>query len=272
MASECPVRPSPVQGSLVGRSVDRSESCSGPGGIVVLAVDDEEPALATLTDLLRGHPSVAEVRQARDAEGALRLLRSDTAPQAVFTDIAMPDMTGMELARAAAGLSAPPPVVFVTDHNDRAVDAYEVGAVDYVLKPLRPERLDMALVRVLARRAAMPVPFAPPEEIVPVELAGRTTLVSRSDVRYVEARGDYARLHTEDTTHLVRISLATLAERWRDAGWVRIHRSYLVAADRVTALEPGGVGHVVRLGRGHDAVELPVSRRHLRDVKDALAR
>ena len=251
--------------------MDRSENPSGDG-IVVLAVDDEEPALATLTDLLRGHPYVADVRQARDAEGALRLLRSDTAPQAIFTDITMPEMTGMELARAAAGLPTPPPVVFVTDHDDRAVDAYELGAVDYLLKPLRPERLDMALVRVLARRATLPVAFAPPEEIVPVELAGRTTLVPRSEVRYVEARGDYARLHTDDTTHLVRISLATLAERWRDAGWVRIHRSYLVAADQVTAVDPGGVGYVVRLGRGRDAVELPVSRRHLRDVRAALSR
>jgi len=251
--------------------VDQTDSRNGDG-IVVLAVDDEEQALTTLTDLLRDHPYVAEVRQAKDAVGAMRLLRSDRAPQAVFTDIAMPDMTGMELAQAAAELAAPPPVVFVTDHDDRAVDAYEVGAVDYLLKPLRPERLDVALVRVLARRATLPVAFAPPEEIVPVELAGRTTLVPRSDVRYVEARGDYARLHTEDDTHLVRISLATLAERWRDAGWVRIHRSYLVAADRVTALEPGGMGHVVRLGRGREAVELPVSRRHLREVRAALAR
>ena len=251
--------------------MDPSESCS-EGGIVVLAVDDEEPALATLTDLLRGHPFVAEVRQARDAVGALRLLRSDSAPQAVFTDIAMPEMTGMELARAAAGLSKPPPVVFVTDHDDRAVDALRDRRRRLRAQALAPERLDMALVRVLARRATMPVAFAPPEEIVPVELAGRTTLVSRSDVRFVEARGDYARLHTDDTSHLVRISLATLAERWRDAGWVRIHRSYLVAADRVTALEPGGVGHVVRLGRGRDAVELPVSRRHLHEVRAALAR
>jgi DNA-binding LytR/AlgR family response regulator len=250
--------------------VDRTDSRGGDG-IVVLAVDDEEPALATLTDLLRGHPCVADVRQARDATGALQLMRSDP-PQAVFTDIAMPDMTGIELAQAAAELSPSPPVVFVTDHDDRAVDAYEIGAVDNLLKPLRPERLDMALVRVLARRARTPVAFAPPEEIVPVELAGRTTLVSRSDVRYVEARGDYARLYTDETTHLVRISLATLAERWRDAGWVRIHRSYLVAADRVTALEPGGVGHVVRLGRGRDAVELPVSRRHLQEVRAALGR
>src|SRR5204863_139501 len=108
----------------------------------------------------------------------------------------------------------------------------------------------------------------------------RGSLVGRS-VDRTESRGgdgivvlavdDDARLHADETTHLVRISLATLAERWGDAGWVRIHRSYLVAADRVTALEPGGVGRVVRLGRGRDAVELPVSRRHLREVRAALA-
>jgi DNA-binding LytR/AlgR family response regulator len=240
--------------------------------MVVLAVDDEEPALATLSDLLRAHPYVAETQRAPDAASALRMLYADPAPDAVFTDIGMPGMTGLELARAVMSLPVPPPVVFVTDHDDRAVDAYEVGAVDYLLKPLHPDRLDLALARVLARRAATPVPFPPPDEIVPVELAGTTTLVPRSDVRYVEARGDYARLYTDTTTHLVRISLTTLAERWREAGWVRIHRSYLVAADRVTGLEPGGMGHVVRLGRGRDAVELPISRRHVRAVRAQLGR
>jgi DNA-binding LytR/AlgR family response regulator len=249
--------------------VDRPERGSADG-IVVLAVDDEEPALATTTELLCEHPWVASVLQATDAAGALRLLRGGAAPEAVFTDIGMPDMSGIELARAVAELPSPPPVVFVTDHDNCAVDAYEIGVVDYLLKPVRPERLDLALARVFARRVARPLPLSPPEEIVPVELAGTTTLVPRSDVRFVEARGDYARLHTDTSTHLVRISLATLAERWREAGWVRIHRSYLVAADRVTAVELGSVGHVVRVGRGRDAVELPVSRRHVREVRARL--
>ncbi len=249
--------------------MDRPDKGSADG-IVVVAVDDEEPALATLTELLREHPCVGAVLPAADAAAALRLLRADPPPDAVFTDIGMPDMTGMELARVVAALPTPPPVAFVTDHDDQAVDAYEIGAVDYLLKPLRPERLDLALARVLARRAATPAALAPLDEIVPVELAGTTTLVPRSDVRFVEARGDYARLHTDTTSHLVRISLATLAERWREAGWVRIHRSYLVAADRVTALELGGMGYVVRLGRGRDAVELPVSRRHVREVRAQL--
>jgi len=243
-----------------------------PDGIVVLAVDDEEPALATLTELLRTHPYVTATQHATDATTALKLLYADPQPDAVFTDIGMPGMTGLELARAIARLPVPPPVVFVTDHDDCAVDAYEVGAVDYVLKPLHPDRLDLALARVMARRAATPVALPPPDEIVPVELAGTTTLVPRSNVRFVEARGDYARLYTDTATHLVRISLTTLAERWREAGWVRIHRSYLVAADRVTALELGGMGHVVRLGRGRDAVELPVSRRHVRAVRAQLGR
>lgn len=239
---------------------------------MVLAVDDEEPALATLAELLRTHPFVTATQQAKDATAALKLLGGDSPPDVVFTDIGMPGMTGLELARAAASLPVPPPVVFVTDYDDCAVDAYEVGAVDYLLKPLNPDRLDLALARVMGRRAATPVAFPPPDEIVPVELAGTTTLVPRSDVRFVEARGDYARLYTDTATHLVRISLTTLAERWREAGWVRIHRSYLVAADRVTALEMGGMGHVVRLGRGRDAVELPVSRRHVREVKAQLGR
>jgi DNA-binding LytR/AlgR family response regulator len=240
--------------------------------MVVLAVDDEEPALTTLADLLHAHPCVAATHRATDATTALRLLHTDPPPDAVFTDIGMPGMSGLELARAVAALPVPPPVVFVTDHDDRAVDAYEVGAVDYLLKPLHPDRLDLALRRVQARRTATPTAFPLPEEIVPVELAGTTTLVPRSDVRFVEARGDYARLHTDTTTHLVRISLTTLAERWREAGWVRIHRSYLVAADRVTAVELGGMGHVVRLGRGRHAIELPISRRHVREVKAQLGR
>jgi DNA-binding LytR/AlgR family response regulator len=103
---------------------------------------------------------------------------------------------------------------------------------------------------------------------IPVELAGTTRLLPRSSVRWVEAQGDYARLYTADASHLVRVSLATLAERWADAGFVRIHRSYLVQLKLITELRLTGNGYVVIV----DNRELPVSRRHTRELKDKLVR
>jgi DNA-binding LytR/AlgR family response regulator len=103
---------------------------------------------------------------------------------------------------------------------------------------------------------------------IPVELAGTTRMLPRSSVHWVEAQGDYARLHTADGSHLVRISLATLAERWADAGFVRIHRSYLVQLRLIGELRLTGNGYVVVVG----GRELPVSRRHTRELKDRLVR
>jgi DNA-binding LytR/AlgR family response regulator len=195
----------------------------------------------------------------------------------VFLDIRMPGLDGLELARVFSSMAQPPEVVFVTAHDDRAVDAYEVGAKDYLLKPLREERLAAALDRIIANRAtATPVEPVPQErdedEVIPVELAGTTKLVPRSAVRYVEAQGDYARLHTTEGSHLVRIPLSVLEDRWRDAGFVRIHRSFLVALPLVTELRLSGSGYVVRVGSGPDTAELPVSRRHTRELKDRLVR
>jgi DNA-binding LytR/AlgR family response regulator len=93
-------------------------------------------------------------------------------------------------------------------------------------------------------------------------------MLPRSSVRWVEAQGDYARLHTADASHLVRVSLATLAERWADAGFVRIHRSYLVQLRLIAELRLTGSGYVVAV----DGAELPVSRRHTRELKDRLIR
>ena len=103
---------------------------------------------------------------------------------------------------------------------------------------------------------------------IPVELAGTTWMLPRSAVRWVEAQGDYARLHTADASHLVRVPLATLAERWADAGFVRVHRSYLVQLKLITELRLTGNGYVVIV----DGRELPVSRRHTRELKDRLVR
>jgi DNA-binding LytR/AlgR family response regulator len=276
------------------------------GGLVVLAVDDEEPALEELAYLLSEDPRVGLVLKASDATDALRILNGrqgvreaspagQQAPgrglanpvtgtrvaertdvEVVFLDIRMPGLDGLELARVFSSMAVPPSVVFVTAHDDRAVDAYEVGAVDYLLKPLRSERLAASIDRILASRAAGAVEPARDEngddEVIPVELAGTTKLVPRSAVRYVEAQGDYARLHTHEGSHLVRIPLSVLEDRWRDAGFVRIHRSFLVSLPLVTELRLSGSGYVVRVGSGPDCAELPVSRRHTRELKDRLVR
>jgi DNA-binding LytR/AlgR family response regulator len=237
--------------------------------LVVLAVDDEPPALDELAYLLNADGRVAHVHRAGDATEALRVLR-DTEVDAVFLDIRMPGLDGMELARILRRFARPPAIVFVTAYDDGAVDAFDLGVTDYVRKPVRAERLGESLRRVAGLRTVPAAAPAPPadEPAIPVELAGTTRMLPRSSVRWVEAQGDYARLHTSDASHLVRVSLATLAERWADAGFVRIHRSYLVQIRLIAELRLTPSGYVVAV----DGTELPVSRRHTRELKDRLIR
>jgi DNA-binding LytR/AlgR family response regulator len=152
------------------------------------------------------------------------------------------------------------------------VDAFDLGVTDYVRKPVRAERLAESLRRVVGSRVVPSHPAAvgrsEDDPTIPVELAGTTRMLPRSAVRWVEAQGDYARLHTAEGSHLVRVPLTTLAERWADAGFVRIHRSYLVQLRLIAELRLTGSGYVVVV----DSTELPVSRRHTRDLKDKLVR
>ena len=237
--------------------------------LTVLAVDDEPPALDELAFLLNADPRVAVVHTAGDATEALRVLR-DTDVDAVFLDIRMPGLDGMELARILRRFARPPAIVFVTAYDDGAVDAFDLGVTDYVRKPVRAERLAESLRRVAGLRAlSVPATSSPADDLtIPVELAGTTRMLPRSAVRWVEAQGDYARLHTSDASHLVRVSLATLAERWADAGFVRIHRSFLVQLRLIAELRLTNSGYVVTV----DGAELPVSRRHTRELKDKLVR
>ncbi|MEV6065852.1 LytTR family DNA-binding domain-containing protein [Nocardia sp. NPDC052001] len=238
----------------------------------VLAVDDEKPALDELVYLLRAQSGVGEIHAAGDVTSALRLLRAHTV-DAVFLDINMPGLDGLELAGILSEFARPPAVVFVTAHDDRAVAAFDLGAVDYLLKPLREARLAEAVRRIVAGRAQPPpVADIDPHEVIPVELGGATTLVNRASVSWVEADGDYSRLHTNSGSHLVRIPLSELESRWQEAGFVRVHRSYLVALRLVTGLRTVGTGTVVclRAEGSAAAVELPVSRRQVRDLKQRL--
>ncbi|MEV4916169.1 response regulator transcription factor [Streptomyces tirandamycinicus] len=281
----------------------------------VLAVDDEKPALGELLYLLRSDPRVRSADGATDATEALRRISRalDAGPDGeggvdvVFLDIHMAGLTGLDMARLLSEFTRPPLIVFVTAHEGFAVQAFDLKAVDYVLKPVRRERLAEAVRRVcdltISGRGARQSPAAaggPAEgadagsgrpaahrtgpvsgplvtgstapgsapEQIPVELGGVTRFVPIDEITYVEAQGDYARLHTPEGSHLVRIPLSTLEERWASRGFVRIHRSHLVALGRIDELRLDGGATSVRVG----TAELAVSRRHARQLRDLLMR
>ena len=183
----------------------------------------------------------------------------------VFLDIQMPGLTGLELAQVLSRFRSPPPVVFVTAHEGHAVEAFDLQAVDYVLKPVRADRLAEAVRRVVhgGERAAT----ADQGVQIPVERAGVTRFVDRDDVTHVEAHGDYARLHTTGDSYLIRTPLSSLEEEWGPAGFVRIHRSLLVALAHVKEVRMEAGRCTVLVGR----TELGVSRRHTRELRDLLA-
>ncbi len=235
----------------------------------VLAVDDEPPALEELTYLLRGDGRVGRVLAAGGSADALRLLE-DGSTDAVFLDIRMPGLDGLDLMRVLGRFARPPAVVFVTAYEDFAVDAFALNACDYLLKPVGRERLAEAVRRVAALIEGGPAP-SPGDRSptrIPVELGGVTRFVDRDEVAYVEAQGDYVRLHTRAGSPLLRVPLAVLQERWGPHGFLRIHRRFLVALRHVEELRSDAGHWTVRIA----GVELPVSRRHNRELRDVLMR
>ncbi len=233
-------------------------------GLRVLVIDDERPALDELSFLLEQDPRVRGVLTSDSATEALRVLQ-DLEIDAVFLDISMPGLSGLELAQVLSRFKLPPPVVFVTAHEQHAVEAFELNAVDYVLKPVRADRLAEA-VRRIVEGSGRPAPRV--DDQIAVELGGRTRFISRADVRFVEAQGDYVRLHTSEGSHLLRTPLATLETEWREAGFVRIHRSLLVSLLHVEEIRTESSRCSVVIG----SRELAVSRRHTRELRDLLVR
>jgi DNA-binding LytR/AlgR family response regulator len=243
-----------------------------PEGLRVLAVDDVPPALDELCRLLREAPEVAEVHPAADPISALKIIQAGRF-DAAFLDISMPGLNGMELASLLAKLSEPPVIVFVTAHDGHAVSAYSIGAVDYLLKPVRAERLSAALAKVTrlvwTGESGGPSPQSLPDAMaaLPVESAGRTRYVRRRDVLFVEAHGDYVRLHTRSGVHLVRIPISRLEEYWTGTGFTRVHRGFLVALGAVRELRSDSAGGLL----AHtDLGDVPVSRRHARELRERL--
>ena len=230
----------------------------------MLVADDEAPALRELAALLSADARVSAVHTAGGGAEALRVLERGIVAVA-FLDVHMPGLSGFDIARALSGLRQRPAVVFVTADDSGAVQAFDLEAVDYVLKPVRVDRLHRALGRALSSGVGVD---QPDDETIPITVGATTRLVRRAEVRWVQANGDYSRLYTAATDHLVRVPLSELADRWARAGFVRVHRSYLVHRDAVVEVRLAGTAPTVVL----DGIELPVSRRLVATVRDALLR
>jgi len=234
-----------------------------------LVIDDEAPARDELSYLLRTIFSIAPVDAAQNSSDAFRYLQ-ERSYDVVFLDVRMPALNGIEVGNVLRRFAAPPAIVFVTAFEEYAVRAFEIGACDYLLKPVSRARLSTALGRALGRSPDQPnSPDDDPFAMIPVEIAGRTRFIPREQVCWVEAEGDYVRLHTADgSAYLVRMPISHLAERWSAYGFIRIHRGFLVQFKQITEFSVTDGVHAVTVA-GHS---LPVSRRHVRDVRDRILR
>ena len=251
--------------------------------LTILAVDDERTQLEDLARLLRNSPSVKEVECAYDGHDAL-VKASTQAYDAIFLDVRMPNLDGLELGRVLRRFAAPPQLVFVSAYDNAAVDAFELHALDYLRKPVGRRRVEEAIERVATavetstgeRRAGgagsvggVPHPREPGiedhEMIAVANLhGGSTRLLARRQILYVQSYGDFVRIVTADGRYLLRSTLAEIERRWEPHGFVRVHRQYVANLRNAVELAPM-LGGTAELSFA-DGQSIPVARRHTAEL------
>jgi two-component system response regulator AlgR len=224
-----------------------------------LIVDDEPLAVERLQVLCAREPLVDLVGTASDGNAALRLTEA-LEPEALLLDISMPELDGMGVARALAQAKHRPAVVFVTAFDSFAVEAFNVAAVDYLLKPVSPERLKRALERVVDRRGVAEPGSQANTYVTEFWVPHRSELIriAAQDIERIDAERDYMRLHIGQRSYLLHQTISALEERLDPEKFIRLHRSTIVRRDRIKGLkhDGGGVwsadlgnGEEVRIGR-----------------------
>ena len=232
--------------------------------LTILLVDDEPLAREGLRILLAGDPEVAAIHEARNGREAVEAIGS-LHPDLVFLDVQMPEMDGFAVVREI-GADQMPAVVFVTAHNEHAIQAFEVNAIDYLLKPVSSARFATALARAKARLASSPVPdagrqivslletLASPRQYtkrLAVRSASSTILINLEDVDWIEAAENYVELHVGKSTHLMHVAMSTLERSLDPERFLRIHRSIIVNINRVRELQPAFHGeYLITLSTG----------------------
>jgi two-component system LytT family response regulator len=198
----------------------------------VIVVDDESIARRRICRLLGEDPGITVIAECADGKEAVQVLLAHEA-DLLFLDVEMPEMDGMAVLQAVPAERIPP-VVFVTAHDKYAVGAFEVEAVDYLLKPFTRERFGRALERARARgRGAVDTPPR-----LAIKTAKSTVFVRHDEIDWIEAAGNYACVRCGAATHIVRETLSGLEQRLPEPPFVRIHRSTIVNVNRVQQLQP----------------------------------
>lgn len=252
----------------------------------VLVVDDELLARQRLEDLLARMEGVAEVLTAESGRAAVQAVE-EQRPDLLFLDMQMPGMSGLDVIRQV-GPDALPVTVFVTAHDQYALQAFEVAALDYLLKPFDDGRFRQAFNRAVRQLELKRAGTATDRivdllegrgsvgrdgervatERIAVESGGTTHLVPIASVSHVTAAGPYSELHAEDRTYLIRETMQSLEERLAPYGFLRVHRSSIIRLDRVQAVERGSGGdYSVRLAGG---VDISVSRARMSELEQKL--
>ena len=230
-----------------------------------LIVDDEPLAVERMQVLCEANERMEVVGCASDGAEALRLVES-ARPDLLLLDMTMPEVDGLSVARELSRQSNPPAIVFVTAHDNFAVEAFDLDAVDYVLKPVTGERLDRAIARAVARRGGSSardddrwlqelwVPHR--NELVRVDMA---------EVGRIDAERDYVRLHLPDRSYLLLQTIAGLEQKLDPDQFLRIHRSTILRRDRIVGLRHDGLG--VWSVELDDGAMLRIGRTYLAKVK-----
>lgn len=236
-----------------------------------LIVDDEPLARDGLRMLLADDPDITGIDEARNGHEAIRAIR-ERQPDLVFLDVQMPERDGFSVVREV-GPDAMPAVVFVTAHDQYAIQAFEINAFDYLLKPVTEERFKQALARAKHRLSAGPVDsssrqiigllqtIASPRKLLTrlaVQTAGKTIFVDLEDVDWIEAAENYVQLHAGKSRHLIHVSMNAIEKSLDPQMFLRVHRSIIVNVRRVKEMQ--SVLHGEYLITLHNGVRLKSGR------------
>jgi two-component system LytT family response regulator len=243
-----------------------------------LIVDDEPLAREGLRVMLSRDPEIAEISEAKNGREAVAAIRTSN-PDLVFLDVQMPEMDGFAVV-GEIGPEQMPPVVFITAHDRFAIQAFEINAIDYLLKPITEERFAQALARAKSRlysrsgeEASRQIiclleSLASPQRYLKrlaVRSAGKTIFVDLDEVDWMEAAENYVQLHTARSNHLLHVAMNTIEKSLNPELFMRIHRSIIVNTSRIKELQPGQHGeYVITL---HSGVRLQSGRTYSEKLK-----